>query len=78
MKNIFLFTFFLVCGSVLAQAKKDSTELYYYGARWYNTSPCACYTFPKKDSTYTKKDTLKPTKDFTFVRKKEKKKYFRA
>jgi hypothetical protein len=37
-----------------------------------------CYTFPKKDSTYTKKDTLKPTKDFTFVRKKEKKKYFRA
>jgi hypothetical protein len=46
--------------------------------RWYNTSPCGCYTFPKKDSTYTKKDTLKPTKDFTFVRKKEKKKYFRA
>jgi hypothetical protein len=42
--------------------------------RWYNTSPCGCYTFPKKDSTYTKKDTLKPTKDFTFVRKKEKKK----
>ena len=67
----------VVC-SALAQAKKDSTELYYYGARWYNTSPCGCYTFPKKDSTYTKKDTLKPTKDFTFVRKKEKKKYVRV
>lgn len=78
MKNIFILTFFLVCGSALAQAKKDSTHLYNYGMRWYNTSPCGCYTFPKKDSTYTKKDTLKSTKDFTFVRKKEKKKYFRA
>ena len=78
MKNIFILTFFLVCGSALAQAKKDSTHLYNYGMRWYNTSPCGCYTFPKKNSTYTKKNTLKSTKDITFVRKKEKKKYFRA
>lgn len=33
MKNVFLFTLFLVCGSALAQAKKDSTEVYYYGMR---------------------------------------------
>lgn len=78
MKNIFVFTLFFVCTAALAQQKKDSTELYYYGARWYNTSPCGCYTFPKKDSIYTKMDTVKPAKDFIFVRKKEKKKYFRV
>ena len=78
MKNIFALALFLVCGSAFAQAKKDSTELYYYGARYYNISPCGCYTFPKKDSTYTKKDTIKPAVNFTFVRKKEKKKCFRV
>ena len=78
MKNLFVFVLFLVCGSALAQAKKDTTELLNFEYRWYNTSPCGCYTFPKKDSTYTKKDTLKPAVNFTFVRKKEKKKYFRT
>lgn len=78
MKNIFVFALFLVCGSALAQAKKDTTELLNFEYRWYNISPCGCYTFPKKDSTYTKKDTLKPAVNFTFVRKKEEKKYYRA
>lgn len=77
MKNVFVFALFLICGSALAQAKKDTTELLNFEYRWYNTSPCGCYTFPKKDSTYTKKDTLKPAVNFTFVRRKEKKKYFR-
>lgn len=78
MKNVFILALFLVCGSTLAQAKKDTITVYKYNARWYNISPCGCYTFPKKDSTYTKKDTIKPAVNFTFVRKKEKKKYFKA
>lgn len=67
MKNVFIFTLFLVCGSALAQAKKDTVTVYNYTARWYNISPCGCYALPKKDSTSIKKDTLKPSKDFTFV-----------
>jgi hypothetical protein len=59
MRTIFVIAVILFCGSALAQAKKDSTHLYYYGARWYNTSPCGCYTFPKKDSIYIPKDTIK-------------------
>ncbi|EKT3958461.1 hypothetical protein NTJ28_002476 [Flavobacterium psychrophilum] len=78
MKNVFIFTLIFVCGSALAQEKKDGTELYYYGARYYNISPCGCYTFPEKDSIYTKKDTLKPVRNTTFIRKKDIKKYFRA
>ncbi len=70
MKNIFIFSLFLVCSSVLAQVKNDGIELYYYGARYYNISPCGCYTFPEKDSIYSKKDTIKPLKTFTFVRRK--------
>ncbi|OAE90497.1 hypothetical protein [Flavobacterium psychrophilum] len=70
MKNVFLFALILVCSSVFAQEKKDGTELYYYGARYYNISPCGCYTFPEKDSIYNKKDTIKPAKTVTFVRRK--------
>ena len=59
MRTIFVIALFLICGSALAQAKKDSTHLYNYGMRWYNISPCGCYTFPKKDSIYIPKDTIK-------------------
>ncbi|MDD5152004.1 MAG: hypothetical protein PHC28_16245 [Flavobacterium sp.] len=78
MKNIFVVALFLVFSSALAQTKKDTLELLNFKFRWYNTSPCGCYTFPKKDSIYIPKDTLKPAVNFTFVRKKDTKKYFRA
>ena len=76
MKNIFVLTLFLVCGSAFAQQKKDTTEIYYYKPRFYNPSSCGCFIIPKRDSIYIKKDTIKPVLNFTFVRKKEKKKEF--
>ncbi|GEM54984.1 hypothetical protein B0A58_11385 [Flavobacterium branchiophilum NBRC 15030 = ATCC 35035] len=59
MRKIFAVVFILVCGSALAQTKKDTLELLNFEFRWYNTSPCGCYIFPKNDSIYTKKDTIK-------------------
>ncbi|POS00682.1 hypothetical protein Q361_1313 [Flavobacterium croceum DSM 17960] len=59
MKKIVALVLILVCGSAFAQTKKDTLELLNFEYRWYNISPCGCYTFPKKDSVYTKKDTIK-------------------
>lgn len=59
MRTIFVIAVILVCGSALAQTKKDTLELLNFEYRWYNISPCGCYTFPKKDSIYIPKDTIK-------------------
>ncbi|MDD3505607.1 MAG: hypothetical protein PHX65_03555 [Sulfurimonas sp.] len=59
MRTIFIITLFLVCGSAIAQVKKDTLGLLNFEYRWYNTSPCGCYTFPKRDSIYIPKDTIK-------------------
>lgn len=78
MRTIFVIAVILVSGLANAQQKKNTVPLLEFKYRWYNISPCGCYTFPVKDSVYTKKDTLKPVINFTFVRKKDTKKYFRA
>jgi hypothetical protein len=65
MKNTFqivLLLFFSLTQAqktVDAKTKKDTTQLLNFEYRWYNTSPCGCYTFPKKDSIYIPRDTIK-------------------
>ena len=48
MRSFTLLLLFLVSCSALAQQKKDTTELYYYGARWYGTDPCKNCPFEDK------------------------------
>jgi hypothetical protein len=71
MKNSLLIAFILIANIIRAQQVKDTTIIYKYKARWYNISPCGCYTFPERDTIYIKKDSI----HFTFNREKELKKY---
>lgn len=65
MKITFQIVFLLFFSLTQAQktddtkTKKDTTQLLNFEFRWYNTSPCGCYTFPKRDSIYIPKDTIK-------------------
>lgn len=61
LQIIFLLYFSLTQAqkTVNTNTKKDTTQLLNFEFRWYNTSPCGCYTFPKKDSIYIPKDTIK-------------------
>lgn len=52
--------------TVNSNTKKDTTQLLNFEFRWYNTSPCGCYTFPKRDSIYIPKDTIKLHPIFLF------------
>jgi hypothetical protein len=71
MRFVFTITLLFAVGIVSAQEKtvKD-TLVYKYTPRYFNPAPCGCYSFPKKDSTYVKKDTLKPIVVSAFARKR--------
>lgn len=56
---LFCFSLTQAQKTVNTNTKKDTTQLLNFEFRWYNTSPCGCYTFPKRDSIYIPKDTIK-------------------
>jgi hypothetical protein len=61
MKNVFLFALLFVCGSALAQQKKDSIELLAYNFRWFGNDPCKnCPPEPKN-----KKPFVNPYQKYT-------------